>query len=345
MNVIQKSILGIIALANALYGSGCSLESNMQRKYTEATNTSPIIIQTQQTPTYLQTPPYPTPFTPTVTPENFARDYLRTATATTTQTPTVTKEILSGKPQINYNTGEIKFGSLTGCLVIQKKVDEKIVYIILDKNGDPLTINFYPGKNQGVIDENGDFSAREYFDAAQQIANSFISEIEEIFELEDAGHGFRDTDLTFYYRSSLNIFQQRNYNQVCGKPNNITAEFSLVLRNFNNIYLPRITNDDKENLVVFFKGYIPSEKRDRILEYLNSKKYYLKRSKQEFTDCKFKNGVCYAVDFELDVWSWEDDKIRIELIPNYSVDRDDFKIIKIEIPEYILIICDKRFKH
>ncbi|MEM5799772.1 MAG: hypothetical protein QXZ43_03870 [Candidatus Aenigmatarchaeota archaeon] len=89
MNVIQKITLGIIALANALYGSGCSLESNIQRKFTEATNSSVQLIQTQ-TPYSQVEQTYPSPFASTVTPENFARNYLKTKTPTATQTVTVT---------------------------------------------------------------------------------------------------------------------------------------------------------------------------------------------------------------------------------------------------------------
>ncbi|MBU5688730.1 MAG: hypothetical protein KQA41_00675 [Candidatus Aenigmarchaeota archaeon] len=86
MNITKRILLGITALGIAL-NSGC-LPYNGQN---ELRQTNPRVVQTQQTPTYLQTPPYPTPFTPTVTPENFARDYLRTATTTATQTPTATQ--------------------------------------------------------------------------------------------------------------------------------------------------------------------------------------------------------------------------------------------------------------
>ncbi|MEM5799775.1 MAG: hypothetical protein QXZ43_03885 [Candidatus Aenigmatarchaeota archaeon] len=84
MNIAQRALLGITVLDIA-FSFSCVPRDAQRNLYTPTAET----ILTQTPYRQIEKTAYPSPF-PTVTPENFTRDYLRTDTATATQTVTVT---------------------------------------------------------------------------------------------------------------------------------------------------------------------------------------------------------------------------------------------------------------
>ncbi|MBU5689401.1 MAG: hypothetical protein KQA41_04225 [Candidatus Aenigmarchaeota archaeon] len=311
MNITKRILLGITALGIAL-NSGC-LPYNGQN---ELRQTNPRVVQTQQTPTYLQSPsPYPTPFTPTVTPENFARDYLTKTPES--KTPTATKK---PEPENIQNLSINPNG-----FVYYKKGDEVKQGLIIARENNEI-ISFVDGEfkfidlKERTIESLGCPDLKKEYE--NEFLNKFLKRISQIFqlykgmgfgEIEHIGWGFAQPGIIYFLLSGEEIpSDTMNLTLYCTFKD--SAPNSAISIQTSKCF-DCITEGRGDGVYLFYMLVAKSTKKlNEILESLGGEFSEVKDTLYYYTDDR--NSLR---EFEYTLFRKQMEQFVVDVVPDYNL--------------------------